>query len=73
VGGGATSDNVGPVNLITIARGADGRRELSDRRGDSPAPSAPAEEARGGDGRAASLLSREDIEAITRAVLARLS
>ncbi len=73
VGGSATSDNVGPMNLINIRRVAYGLRELSDLRGESPAPSAPAEEARGGDGRAASLLSREDIEAITRAVLARLS
>lgn len=69
VGGSATSDNVGPMNLINIRRVAFGLRELSDLRAESPAPAcccAPESEA------AASSLSREDIEAITRAVLARL-
>lgn len=69
VGGSATSDNIGPMNLINIRRVARGLRQLSDLRGDAPAPAAapaPAGE------RAASVVSREEIEAITRAVLARL-
>ena len=65
VGGSATSDNIGPMNLINIRRVARGLRQLSDLRADGPA--APAEEARG-----ASVVTREEIEAITRAVLARL-
>lgn len=73
VGGSATSDNVGPMNLINIRRVAFGLRELSDLRRDAPAAPAcgvceePARE------KAMASLSREDIEAITRAVLARLS
>jgi len=74
VGGSATSDNVGPMNLINIRRVAYGLKELSDLRGESPAPEAvsAATCGEGGGERAASLLSREDIEAITRAVIARL-
>ncbi len=71
VGGSATSDNVGPMNLINIRRVAWGLRELDDLRG-GPAPESAAVQS-GGDGRAATMLSREDIEAITRAVIARLS
>lgn len=73
VGGSATSDNVGPMNLINIRRVAFGVRELEAIRGSNPrpeccaAPSAPPQEAP-----FATNLSREDIEAITRAVLARL-
>ncbi|MCR4615962.1 MAG: acetaldehyde dehydrogenase (acetylating) [Clostridiales bacterium] len=40
VGGSATSDNVGPMNLINIRRVAYGVKELSDLRGTNPAPSA---------------------------------
>ena len=86
VGGSATSDNVGPMNLLNIRRVAWGLKELSDLRGDSPAP-APTPAARpvpdaavpapipcgGCQEKAASQLSREDIEAITRAVIARLA
>ncbi len=78
VGGSATSDNVGPMNLINIRRVAYGLKELSDLRGSSPTP-APTpvfggvQSGAASDGRAASMLSREDIEAITRAVIARLS
>ena len=73
VGGSATSDNVGPMNLINIRRVAFGVRELEAIRGSNPrpeccaAPSAPPQEAP-----FATNLSREDIEAITKAVLARL-
>ena len=68
VGGSATSDNVGPLNLINIRRVARGLRELKDLRGDAPA--VPAQES----GREmASSLSRADIEAITRSVIARLT
>lgn len=76
VGGSATSDNVGPMNLINIRRVAYGLKELGDLRGGVPAPadaSCGAAPSASGGGRAASLLSREDIEAITRAVIARLS
>ena len=72
VGGSATSDNVGPMNLINIRRVAFGIKELSDIRGNNPAPGsdscAPC-----GESKAASSLSRAEIEAITRAVIARLS
>jgi acyl-CoA reductase-like NAD-dependent aldehyde dehydrogenase len=68
VGGSATSDNVGPLNLINIRRVARGLRELKDLRGDAPA--APVQES----GREmATSLSRADIEAITRSVIARLT
>lgn len=68
VGGSATSDNITPLNLINVRRVAVGLSELSDLRGSSPAPSGAAY-----GGKAASGLSREDIEAITRAVLLRLN
>lgn len=66
VGGSATSDNVGPMNLINIRRVAYGLKELSDLRGSAPATDCCCD-------KAASALSREEIEAITRAVIARLS
>ena len=75
VGGSATSDNVGPMNLLNIRRVAFGLKELSEIRGAAPAPqakpaaAAPAPAPKPG----LSSLSREDIEAITRAVIARLS
>lgn len=40
VGGSATSDNVGPMNLINIRRVAYGVKELEELRADSPVPSA---------------------------------
>lgn len=74
VGGSATSDNVGPMNLINIRRVAFGIRELSEIRGNNPAPEAAScRNASCSESKAASALSREEIEAITRAVIARLS
>lgn len=82
IGGSATSDNVGPMNLINIRRVAFGLKELQDIRGSNPVPGstchAPAEElcqcAAAADlQQAAAMLSSSDIEAITRAVLARLA
>ena len=74
VGGSATSDNVGPMNLINIRRVAFGIKELSDIRGNHPAPdSASCWNSSCGEEKAASSLSRAEIEAITRAVIARLS
>ena len=81
VGGSATSDNVSPMNLINIRRVAYGICELADLRAASPAAApagagaanysyhsdAPGEAAR------AATYTREDVENITRAVLARLS
>lgn len=61
VGGSATSDNITPAHLTNIRRVAYGIRELDDLRGSAPQPAAQEIP-----------FSREDIEAITRAVLARL-
>lgn len=76
VGGSATSDNVNPMHLINIRRVAWGLKELEDLRGNGPKPCA----CEAGSGKAfcghedkgMSSLSRQDIEAITRAVIARL-
>ena len=73
VGGSATSDNVTPLNLINIRRVAYGLKELSeiwegyhapDGCGGSPCPSRTSGTDSG--------VSREEIEAITKAVIARL-
>ena len=75
VGGSATSDNVGPMHLIDIRRVAFGLEELSDLRAKSPASCCSASSgccASSEAEKSLSTLSREDIEAITRAVLARL-
>lgn len=64
VGGSATSDNITPLNLINVRRVAYGLCELSDLRGEMP-------RAESG-GCCADELCVEDIEAITRAVIARL-
>ena len=66
VGGSATSDNVGPLNLINIRRVAWGVRELSELRGGAGTQSA-------GGAKAAGALTAADIEAITRAVIEKLS
>lgn len=69
-GGSATSDNVGPLNLINIRRMATGLIELSDLQRGNPTPEGTcccAEPEK-----SASVLSRSEIEAITRAVLQRL-
>ena len=82
VGGSATSDNVGPMNLLNIRRVAWGLKEVDDLRreaGQAVPASAPAAGCGGAacapkpEAKRASSLSREDIEAITRAVIARLS
>ena len=69
VGGSATSDNVTPLHLINIRRVAWGQQELEDLRGSSPVPASSCSSC-GEKGLAG--LSRQDIEAITRAVIARL-
>ena len=80
VGGSATSDNVGPMNLLNIRRVAFGLKELSELRGNAPAPqscgctAAPKENCPpAAEEKSMAALSREEIEAITRAVLARLA
>jgi len=74
VGGSASSDNIGPLNLINIRRMAVGLRELSDLRKSTSAavPSAQSAPAAGCSA-GAPALRPEDIEAIARAVLARIS
>lgn len=83
VGGSATADNVGPMNLIDIRRVAFGLKELDEVRGNYPAPEtcccqAPAPRypdtvtAACGE-KAMTSLSKSDIEAITRAVLAHFN
>ena len=78
VGGSATSDNVGPQHLFNIRRVAVGLRELSDLRGSAPAPaqeSAHVSSAAPYSRNAVAggmTLSRDEIAAITRAVLERL-
>ena len=76
VGGSATSDNVSPLNLINIRRVAYGIKELSQLREGQPCPDSNSPctakplslpEIDG------TSISREDIEAITRAVIARLA
>ena len=72
VGGSATSDNVGPMNLLNIRRVAYGCRELAELRGTAPAPQA-ASCATPSCGQTAGNFTRAEIEEITRAVLRRLS
>lgn len=85
VGGSATSDNIGPLNLINIRRVAFGLKELDELRGNRPAPDIPKASpqtprypdttpatAPSAPAPAASALSPADVEAITRAVLAKL-
>ena len=77
VGGSATSDNITPMNLINIRRVAFGARELEEIRGSNPVPEMAAA-AQSGSVKAAvnaaipAGVSGNDLEAITRAVLARL-
>ena len=73
VGGSATSDNVTPLHLINIRRVAFGRKELEELRGMSPCGSAPcAAPCKPCEEKAAAGLNRQEIEALTRAILARL-
>ena len=69
VGKSATSDNVGPLNLINIRRVAYGVRELSDLRGDAPAPAVGQTCSESGQLN----VTREEIEAITREIVKRLT
>ena len=69
VGGSATGDNVSPLNLINIRRVAYGIKELSDLRQASPV-SAPVSAPVYNTGGAA--VTAEDVEAIARAVIARI-
>ena len=73
VGGSATSDNVTPLNLINIRRVAYGLKELSEIQEGYPAPDgcggSPCPSRTSGTD---SGVSREEIEAITKAVIARL-
>ncbi len=62
VGGSATSDNITPMHLVNIRRVAWGLRELDDLRRIIPGEPGPARPE----------ISQADIEAIARAVLARL-
>jgi hypothetical protein len=76
VGGSATSDNVGPMHLINIRRVAFGIKELSDIRGNNPAPEGCCTKSyncNNTQNKSVSTLSRADIEAITKAVIDRLS
>ena len=79
VGGSATSDNVDPTNLMNIRRVAFGIKELEEIRGGNPVPAGnalPAEKCRcdrQAEEKRITALDRADIEAITRAVLARLA
>ncbi len=70
VGGSATSDNITPLNLINIRRVAWGLKEAHQLRQDAPATAAAPPSS--GAALMAAAISPEDIEAITRAVMARL-
>ena len=72
VGGSATSDNVTPLHLINIRRVAFGRTELEELRGMSPCAGAPSSPCRSCEEKGLAGLSRQEIEAITRAIIARL-
>lgn len=74
VGGSATSDNITPMNLINIRRVACGVTELSDirKKYNVPAPEQSDCCRTVNSGASTSGLTAEDVEAITRAVLAKL-
>ena len=72
VGGSATSDNVTPLHLINIRRVAFGRTELEELRGMAPCAGAPSSPFRSCEEKGLAGLSRQEIEAITRAIIARL-
>ncbi len=73
VGGSATSDNVGPMHLVNIRRVAYGLRELAELRGAEPVEAHCGAELTSEEENFGTGISREEIEAITRAVLARLT
>lgn len=73
VGGSATSDNITPLNLINIRRVACGVTELSDIRKEYQVPQANTTAHSGSTvSSPAGGLTAADVEAITRAVLAKL-
>lgn len=74
VGGSATSDNITPMNLINIRRVACGVTELSDIRKKYNVPASEQSVCcrTVNSGASTSGLTAEDVEAITRAVLAKL-
>ncbi|MPM88318.1 Aldehyde-alcohol dehydrogenase [bioreactor metagenome] len=81
VGGSATSDNVGALNLINIRRVAYGVKELSQVRGTNPMPTQNTKlatveklfEQQLSDKDEHTAFTKEDIEKITKAVINRLS
>lgn len=72
VGGSATSDNITPLNLINIRRVAYGVREAEDIRAKSPVKLASENVVCGKNSTSGPAFSAEDIERITKAVIARL-
>ena len=72
VGGSATSDNVSPMNLINIRRVAWGIKELEDLRPKSCDSERTTMKLPDCGKKGMSTLSRQDIEAIARAVIARM-
>lgn len=74
VGGSATSDNVTPRHLVNIRRVAFGVRELEEIRGNHPLPETACQNAPmlEKSPQSSESVTRADVEAITRAVLARL-
>ena len=70
VGGSATSDNITPQNLINIRRVAFGVKELEDIRPTQPEPKVAVSTTQ--PPRSDGGITSEDVEAITRAVMARL-
>ncbi len=74
VGGSATSDNVTPRHLVNIRRVAFGVRELEEIRGNHPVPETVCQNALmlEKSPQSSEPVTSADVEAITRAVLARL-
>lgn len=74
VGGSATSDNVTPRHLVNIRRVAFGVRELEEIRGNHPVPETACQNAPmlEKSPQSSEPVTSADVEAITRAVLARL-
>lgn len=74
-GGSSTSDNIGPKNLINIRRVAYGVRELCEVRGNHTYPSdtVPYKEIAPDVRSIDSVVNRDEIETITRAVIAQLA
>ena len=74
MGGSATSDNVTPRHLVNIRRVAFGVRELEEIRGNHPVPETVCQNALmlEKSPQSSEPVTSADVEAITRAVLARL-